>query len=207
MRGKHIIGVAILCIAGTYWVAKQSNDEPTRTATVAQSRDADVERMRRDLDLLRGEMSLARGQRASNAAAVSQRAEGNHTLDGAGESTPGDDFVEPRDGVEVAAAQLSSVEAVMHDEPVDAQWATWAEGEIADTLTGIGAADHTTSCRETLCKVELDFASAGDRDQVIQDLPSALPWDSEGFFHASEDGLEVAVYIAREGELLPSAVL
>jgi hypothetical protein len=93
----------------------------------------------------------------------------------------------------------------MSREAADPEWAGWAQQAINDGMDVLGATVVTNQCRTTLCHLQIAFADLDARDQALDQLAHAVPWDnSEGFFHVSDDDpTAVTVFVAREGRTLP----
>jgi len=105
------------------------------------------------------------------------------------------------------AAFLGRLEGQLAEEAADPAWSTWAE----DAING-GSAHHdlpgatsiTTTCRTTLCRIEVAFADGANRAQSLESLPSLIPWDVQGFFHLDPATNTVVLYATREGETFPT---
>jgi hypothetical protein len=141
------------------------------------------------------------------------------------EATPGDaGSAPPRDvaarrppSPEEASArearQLAEIDARVSTEPRDAQWAPAYEASLRDT---IAASTHgsaapkvdTLSCRTSVCRLELAYASADAQQDFLHAFPSHRPpmtaahWENV----ASSDGsIKTRIDVVREGYPMPGA--
>ena len=60
-------------------------------------------------------------------------------------------------------------------------------------------------CGWSLCRFTLAFDSAESANKGSDIVVFGIPWAADGYYHLSEDdNRELVVYVAREGEVLPS---
>lgn len=80
------------------------------------------------------------------------------------------------------------------------------EGEVQEALRGelfAGVTTRAVRCVGALCRVELAYPSDELRETVMQQLPHAPPFNSDGLIRQLEDPVRTVVYVARQGQSLP----
>ncbi|MGK3984784.1 hypothetical protein WME99_17190 [Sorangium sp. So ce136] len=106
------------------------------------------------------------------------------------------------------------VERVFLEEAPDPGWAREAERTLEERLAAAlprSSAIHSVECRASLCRVEAAHRDPTDGGKLFGDAfknPESKGWNADVFSappHADERGNTIVVmYIAREGEALPS---
>lgn len=111
---------------------------------------------------------------------------------------------EPIAPAELRAQQRRLLDDELAGQGTDAEWSSWAEREIYETL---GANDAITglsvACRETLCKLEATLATSDRIAEDVQTVLRQIPWDMGAFFEVSRDQKTLSMYVSREDSPLP----
>lgn len=101
--------------------------------------------------------------------------------------------------------QAVEIEQGFEFESVDPAWGSWAELEIQTEITNgalEGAHVMSTECRNTVCRVEVEFDDAMTKLKGMQTLSMLMPWPGESYMRHDQttDGNSVVLYVAREGQ-------
>jgi hypothetical protein len=107
---------------------------------------------------------------------------------------------------EMISAQLNTLDQQLQYEEPDPGWSYWAQNEILNSINNkqyVGVNVIANDCRSTMCRFQIQFDNTQIRDTAVGDIPTLVPWDSQGFFHADEDDpLNLVLYVSREGAQL-----
>ncbi len=107
---------------------------------------------------------------------------------------------------EMISAQINTLDQQLQYEEPDPGWSYWAQNEILNSINNkqyVGVNVIANDCRSTMCRFQIQFDNTEIRDTALGDIPTLVPWDSQGFFHADEDDpLNLVLYVSREGAQL-----
>ena len=87
----------------------------------------------------------------------------------------------------------------------DGRWAARAEGQIHDAIIAIEGieVEVDVDCRSTLCALNVETHTVAYRDEMLERLPSIVPWPSQGYFKfETKESTAGTIFVAREGEEL-----
>jgi hypothetical protein len=106
---------------------------------------------------------------------------------------------------DVVPRMVQNLATTVEREPVDPEWAGWAQQELTTRIEALeGSAVIRSHCGTTLCQLEIGFVDAEARDQALREISFAVPWDNDGFYAVNEnDPFAVTVFVGREGHALP----
>jgi hypothetical protein len=98
-------------------------------------------------------------------------------------------------------AFIGEIEQTFWQQGRDAEWSSTTETSLAEGLEGLdGITLLDLQCASALCRIEVDEQPSSPG--LLQQLPTASPFDGDGFYHRLPDG-RLVVYLARAGEALP----
>lgn len=118
-------------------------------------------------------------------------------------------------------AQIKLLDGLMNEERKDGEWAAaaedglkraflldeatkreWQEALRLEKEPAVGL--RSVDCRTTLCRMEIGFDSARERDSLLRMTMHAMPWSGESFGYVGDPAsTTVVVYLAKAGEKLP----
>jgi len=90
----------------------------------------------------------------------------------------------------------------------DPTWTDWAERKLANIITTetvAGSNSIDIKCASSICRVTMRFDNAEHSQTAMQQLPTLVPWQANGYFRTDPKTNATTVYISREGEQLPRA--
>ncbi len=100
-------------------------------------------------------------------------------------------------------------ETQLFAETVDPDWSAGAESSLGEAVfTAIESEDSnlvSTSCRSSLCRLEVDHADRSSADQFMEKLPEQIEWDHEGlvkYEEQSDGSIKVVMLVTRQGHPL-----
>lgn len=86
----------------------------------------------------------------------------------------------------------------------DPEWKSSAEDSLYGAFAEVEGLAFEAECAAAACRIELGFGDSAVRDSTMSTVPFMLPWAGEAFVTTlDEEGLAIAVYVAREGTNLP----
>lgn len=108
-----------------------------------------------------------------------------------------------RNGV-FGEARVQKLETSYSRESADPQWSSQAEGTLASAYAGkeFDSLDIVSECKETLCRVEVNFDDLENGPQQLQLLAHRSPWQGQGFQKIDIESRTATLYLAREGHQL-----
>lgn len=208
---KHLAVAALTAatVLAVVAVYRGVSSGPNDSANPPADPTADVDRLQRELDAVRANVrhldreqsSLDRGARSAT------REAGAGATEPAGyDEVPDMSPASDEDSAAALEVQVSMLEEAL-ETGLDPEWSSWAEAELG-ALFGDDSTLDTTSvdirCAGSLCRMELAFAAGESMDDVLQTLPTVMPWSAQGFFHIDAEN-HALVYVSREGAELPRA--
>lgn len=103
--------------------------------------------------------------------------------------------------------QLDLYESTAAQEGIDQSWAIQAQTEVYESFKALSADDVGVSevqCHSSFCQAKVELS--GDNNQAaIRKLQQVSPWQGESFIWIKDiDQGEGMIYLAREGQVLPS---
>jgi len=229
MKTKHIFTVSIIgfmCGLAILWVATNNNDsgptksqvlKPAPTATSTNSpylelyRD-EVSNLQQELKSLQIQLNDLQQTRRHNQDENSQlehESQESYQEDITADTNQDvelQSYLQKQLEQERVTAQINTLEQQLQYEEPDPGWSNWAQNEIMNNISNkqyAGVNVVGNECRSTLCRFQFQFDDTEIRDTAVGDIPTLVPWDSQGFFHADEeDPLNLVLYISREGAQL-----
>jgi len=92
-------------------------------------------------------------------------------------------------------------------EPDDPTWSGQAAQRLHTSFVERLPSDATlddVSCRSSLCRIVVRFASVQAFELGVEHLPMLVPWDTRGFMHPDErDPTRAVIYVGREIAAVP----
>lgn len=118
-------------------------------------------------------------------------------------------------------AQIKLLDGLMREERKDGEWAAaaedglkraflldaatkreWREALRLEKEPAVGL--RSVDCRTTVCRLEIGFDSARERETLLRMVVHAMPWSGESFGYVGDaESTTVVVYLAKAGEKLP----
>lgn len=122
-----------------------------------------------------------------------------------------DDLIEQRIHAEQEMLEDTAhhFENQIEQESRDPSWSSETELVISELLEGDDFQELqlvSTECQTSMCRVELSVDGNSSPSEVVHELLMALPFNTQSFFHNSEDENDAehtVVYLARENYGLP----
>lgn len=103
-----------------------------------------------------------------------------------------------------AQQQAALLSSTVENEPADPAWSQLADDQINTTFQETGLLrSFKSKCQSTLCKIDVQFADAGQASQDFRILGTRLPWSAQMFGQINLETNEATIYLAREGYVLP----
>lgn len=80
----------------------------------------------------------------------------------------------------------------------------WSEDELSTAFASdIGGTLLETSCRSSICRLELAFDDRSSRDHTVALVPGITPWKTQNFVYAdSSDPTKMIVFVAKKDQTL-----
>ena len=107
---------------------------------------------------------------------------------------------------EQQARHAETIEQSLAAETVDRTWSPATEASMAEVIAGIEGVELIgTTCKQTVCRVELAHSDPARIAEVIDNLRFKRPFATEGLivYSGPPEDRQSTLYIAREGYSLP----
>lgn len=178
--------------------------EPKKTLATELGRSSALEKEQpsahAQLTLLRKELAELRKTQARFQQALDDLMNRDRNID------DGDFELSELDDEAVAQSKTVDLEHSFESETIDPAWGSYAEIDIQSTLaerSPAGLYVSNAQCRNTICRIDVEFDDARSRLEGMQFLPMLVPWSGESFIQIDPNGDRDAVlYAAREGYAL-----
>ncbi len=218
--------IGFICGLAILWIATNNNDSvPTKSQTLIPTPKA-ITTNNSDLELYRDEISYLQQDLKSlqkqlndlQQATQKNQAENTELEHESQESYQETTSADTNQNVELQpylqkqleqeriTAQINTLEQQLQYEDPDPGWSNWAQNEIMNNISNkqyAGVSVVGNECRSTMCRFQFQFDDTEIRDTAVGDIPTLVPWDSQGFFHVDEDDpLNLILYVSREGSQL-----
>jgi hypothetical protein len=103
--------------------------------------------------------------------------------------------------------EIETLARMIDERPADPAWSPQAERSIRDSFARAqiaGARLHEASCRDAMCRIAVEFDSAGAIRSNVDAVLDLVSWDTAGFASVdTEDPRRYVFYAARTPEQFP----
>lgn len=201
-----LTGVAVAGLAAaTIWRGdKEASSERSERSERAAGA-SELARLNAEVALLRGQVGALSGSQDRMAERVSEQLAAQSEPAVRGPARDEHDQAEAQQAAwDHADAQLALLDETLAQEPIDREWAGWAETELTRAYGELdGATAMDIRCTATICRLDLEFATMEAQERSLDRLPGMAPWQGQGFFRMDRDARTMVVYLARDGQELP----
>jgi hypothetical protein len=207
MRTNAWLTMAAVLVVGfgvAIWPQGGRRVTDPKVGSSAQSHEVPSPREAIEVELLRAEVATLGDQlRARSPAAAASTAPEAPPADAALERDPAPTLPQ---AVSEPAALQASYDAAFDRELADAGWARNEERAIVgffDTDAAQGARLERVECRESMCRMRIQFQDPAAHQRFLVNLGSP-PFDHGGFHRTDETSGALTLYTAREGRSMPT---